>query len=418
MSNEKTVFVHMTSEQAATLEGLAGPVVGKRFALSAGTFVIGRESDADLSLPDDTGLSRVHAKIIADVDRYKIVDNDSRNGTLVNDKPIRSVHLFDGDIVRVGSSTLRFSQASAKRPPEPTAIYRPENDASRAPPGPTDPIPVARAPAAFPAWIAAVAGAVVVVVVLIGVAVGIFIGRGSATEADPVAAAATPTPTPTPSPAPTPTPTLASATAAADPAAPPAGASQTPQADVPWSNARFVAAAEEVVRIKSGGKVESVAVKDGDVVDKGEKIAVIAGVTASAADIATRKESISALESVAESNPRAATALAEEKAELQKLLAQTAQMPIVAPAAGTVHQLVLRVGDTVRGGQVVARIAAGAARVEVDGVTAAAGATCELQMKDGSTMKGMAREQKDKTLIVEASGDAKDVVKARCQPSP
>lgn len=433
MSNEKTVMVQVLGDNAASLDGIAGPVVGKRFALSAGTFIIGREADADLSLPDDAGLSRVHAKIVADGEQYKIVDNDSRNGTLVNDKPVRSIHLFDGDIVRIGSSTLRFSQASARRPPEPTAIIHPDKLAPRAPPGPTAPIAAPRPPAIAP-WVAAVAGAGALVLVLSAVVIGIFIGRSDAPPA-PVAAAQPMKSEPAKSEPmksePVTSEPAKSEPAKSEPAPPAAPAAAAAESSMPWSAARFVGGVDEVVRLKQAGKVESVDVKDGDAVEKGAPLAVIVGVGASAADIATRKESIAALESVAESNQRAAKQLAEEKAELQKLLAQTAKIKVTSPSSGRVQQLVLAPGESVRSGQVIARIVGAPARIEVDvaaSVAAAlsAGAACELRPQGATdvateVVKGTLREKREKgpdsvTLSIEPAtpADAKSAVQARC----
>lgn len=435
MSNEKTVMVQVLGEGAASLDGIAGPVVGRRFALTAGTFVIGREADADLSLPDDNGLSRVHAKIVADGERYKIIDNESRNGTLVNDKPVRSVHLFDGDIVRVGSSTMRFSQATARRNMEPTALIHPDQLAPpgpRPPPGPTGPIAPPRGPALAP-WIAAVAGAAVTVLVLLAVVIGIFIGRGSGgPESVPPIAATEPAGNDPATPVKEPAAPVADAIVVTEPVGAAPVAASGSGAETPFSPARFVAGVDDVVRIKGGGKVESVDVKDGDTVEKGAQLAIVVGVGASAADIATRKESIAALESVAESNERAAKALAEERAGLEKLLAQTAKLKVAAPAAGKVQQLVLSPGDVVRSGQVVARIVGAPARVEIDVDAALAarlepGAACELVLKEeGATApaaQGTLREKRDNgaqvTLSIEPAADAaraKDVVKARCPP--
>lgn len=413
MSNEKTVMVQILGDGAAALEGISGPVVGKRFALSAGTFIIGREDNADLSLPDDSGLSRVHAKIVADGDHYKIIDNESRNGTLVNDKPVRSIHLFDGDILRIGSCTLRFSQASARRPPEVTAITQPDRLAPRAPPGPTAPMQAPAAPALAP-WIMGVAAASVIALVLVAIAVGIFIGRGDAAVDAPVAVA--PAAPARIAPAPAPDVALPAALAPAALAALAADAGTIAPVDVPFVPARFVAGVDDVVRIKVGGKVESVDVKDGDSVEKGALLAVVVGVGASAADIATRKESITALESVAESNARAAKQLAEERAALQTLLAQTTKLKVVAPATGTVQQLVLVVGETVRSSQVVARIVGAPSRAEIDVDASAAarlepGAVCELKLKEG-VAQGTLREKRGTTLSIEPS--PRDVVSARC----
>lgn len=57
----------------------------------------------------DMYISRRHAKIIMERNRYRIEDLDSRNGTFVNDNKIKSQILNDGDIIRLGQSFLRFN---------------------------------------------------------------------------------------------------------------------------------------------------------------------------------------------------------------------------------------------------------------------------------------------------------------------
>ena len=71
-------------------------------------FVIGRNSDCSLSIADPN-VSRVHAQIVATDDGFVITDNNSTNGTLVNDVAITSTVLRSGDLIRVGPVQARFS---------------------------------------------------------------------------------------------------------------------------------------------------------------------------------------------------------------------------------------------------------------------------------------------------------------------
>ena len=108
VTDERTVMF-VLPERRAVLACVGGRFAGRSFELGAGTFTIGRSPDCSLCLADDQGASRVHAKIFAEGDVYTLVDNESRNGTLVNGKPIRQKELRDGDELKVSGCILRFA---------------------------------------------------------------------------------------------------------------------------------------------------------------------------------------------------------------------------------------------------------------------------------------------------------------------
>lgn len=110
MSNERTVMFQLPSVLSGTLACIAGTVAGRSWELSAGTFVIGRLEASDLHLPSEPGVSKTHAKIVAEGDRYVLVDCESRNGTIVNGAPIQRHVLRDGDEIRICGCVLRFTQ--------------------------------------------------------------------------------------------------------------------------------------------------------------------------------------------------------------------------------------------------------------------------------------------------------------------
>lgn len=66
-------------------------------------FTIGRRSAADLHLTSGD-VSRYHADIVSDGDRYTIKDVGSRHGTFVNDREVVEQILADGDHIRLGRS--------------------------------------------------------------------------------------------------------------------------------------------------------------------------------------------------------------------------------------------------------------------------------------------------------------------------
>jgi hypothetical protein len=407
MTQEKTVMVNVFGDQAASLTGIEGGVNGEQYVLSKGTFVIGRDEGADLSLADEPGMSRVHAKIVAENDRYRIIDNQSRNGTLVNGRPVQSELLYDGDLIGVGTCVLRFAQRGVKRPP--TTAPRVLAAASGA-------VPSAAPPASN--WLAAVVGAVIMAVVVAAVLIGIFIGRDG--QETPPALAPVPT-APTAIAPPVPSPPAATDTAAADAG----GGAGTAVVAMEAAPAALVDAEQQPLRLRAGGKITSVSAKEGDVVLKGAVIAVVAGGAISASAIATRRASIAALESVADANKRAAAQLAIEKGELRRILASSATTTVTATEAGKLKGLNLSVGAVARSGQVVGFIITKPASVTVDvdakvSSTLPAGTNCTLTRADGTTLRGTLVEtvygSGAVTLHIEPAGDATGVATALCAP--
>jgi pSer/pThr/pTyr-binding forkhead associated (FHA) protein len=68
---------------------------------------IGRLSANDVVL-SDPNVSRRHAELRLNGDRWVVTDLGSTNGTSVNDKLAREQTLNDGDMLAFGSSRLRF----------------------------------------------------------------------------------------------------------------------------------------------------------------------------------------------------------------------------------------------------------------------------------------------------------------------
>lgn len=70
--------------------------------------LIGRDLASDVAL-EDTSVSRTHAAIDQDDTGYMILDMASRNGTFVDDQPLRGARrLTGGELIRVGSTILKF----------------------------------------------------------------------------------------------------------------------------------------------------------------------------------------------------------------------------------------------------------------------------------------------------------------------
>ena len=71
---------------------------------------LGRRPEADVCLPWDPEISRLHAELLHRGGEWIVVDDGlSQNGTLVNGLPVkRRRRLRDGDYITVGHTTLTF----------------------------------------------------------------------------------------------------------------------------------------------------------------------------------------------------------------------------------------------------------------------------------------------------------------------
>lgn len=84
----------------------------RQFTLQQNTSV-GRANENAVVLGDNTTVSRSHARIWLEGDRFKIHDLDSANGTFVNGTRIRQPQMLqDGDVVRFGELEFMFKQLS------------------------------------------------------------------------------------------------------------------------------------------------------------------------------------------------------------------------------------------------------------------------------------------------------------------
>ena len=96
----------------------------KEVPLSQGVVTIGRLPDNVIQI-DNLAVSGHHAKIYWDGDKYVVEDNNSLNGTYVNNVRVSRSALKDGDAVLVGKHTLDFKDEwpsnapAAQRPAQP-----------------------------------------------------------------------------------------------------------------------------------------------------------------------------------------------------------------------------------------------------------------------------------------------------------
>jgi Nif-specific regulatory protein len=72
--------------------------------------LLGRGGACQVALPDPI-CSRVHARIVAEEERWIVADNKSRNGTYVNGQKVSEAALGDGHVIRIGTTELEFRES-------------------------------------------------------------------------------------------------------------------------------------------------------------------------------------------------------------------------------------------------------------------------------------------------------------------
>jgi len=90
------------------LKVVKGRFTGKTFNVTAEELTIGRV-ESNILVVFDAGVSRQHAVIRQDPLGWRIADLGSRNGTLLNGAPVVEEALSDGDLITLGSVSMRFS---------------------------------------------------------------------------------------------------------------------------------------------------------------------------------------------------------------------------------------------------------------------------------------------------------------------
>jgi len=97
--------------------------LGKRFSLADGPVRIGRGEDNEVVLLSDS-VSRRHAQIETRSGQHHVVDNDSTNGTYVNDELVRERALCRGDQIKIGDTILKFLSGTDLESQYHETIYR------------------------------------------------------------------------------------------------------------------------------------------------------------------------------------------------------------------------------------------------------------------------------------------------------
>ncbi len=92
--------------RSAQLVGVSGDLTGQTFPVKEGA-LIGRLDTAEVRV-SHLEVSRRHCQIERAGDGFQVNDLGSRSGTRVNDIPVKTVPLRDGDLIAVGQVVFRF----------------------------------------------------------------------------------------------------------------------------------------------------------------------------------------------------------------------------------------------------------------------------------------------------------------------
>jgi hypothetical protein len=87
------------------LEIQSGPLAGNKIELKPGQRVsLGRTSQADFAFPGDSHMSGIHFALECSEETCRLIDANSRNGTLLNDGKVSEKTLTDGDRIVAGET--------------------------------------------------------------------------------------------------------------------------------------------------------------------------------------------------------------------------------------------------------------------------------------------------------------------------
>lgn len=114
-------------ETGAKLVCTAGPKAGSEFPLAGEEVVVGRASDAQISIPD-TSVSRRHLKLTPVGAGWAVADLGSGNGTEVNGAKIEEeTPLRNGDVLTLGDTELAFVDSANTTDRRPVPVARPSS---------------------------------------------------------------------------------------------------------------------------------------------------------------------------------------------------------------------------------------------------------------------------------------------------
>ncbi len=101
------IDIQSTNVQGAVTWTPVLEINGTRHPITHSRTVIGRGSDADITV-DDTGISRKHVEILWDGTRAQVNDLGSTNGSLLNGNPVARAALPPDSVIDIGRTRIVF----------------------------------------------------------------------------------------------------------------------------------------------------------------------------------------------------------------------------------------------------------------------------------------------------------------------
>ena len=95
-------------------------VNGKRYPITQARTIIGRGSDADITV-DDTGISRKHVEILWDGKRAQVNDLGSTNGSKLNGAPVKKALIEPDSLIEIGRTRILFRVLPQSETSDPVA---------------------------------------------------------------------------------------------------------------------------------------------------------------------------------------------------------------------------------------------------------------------------------------------------------
>lgn len=105
LAHQAVRFAGAPAPPTPSLRVISGPLAGCTLKLKAG-LVLGRDSSCDLSLPEDPGISRKHARVDFDGRSWILTDLQSSNGTYLNAVRLPTACISAGDKITLGQTNL------------------------------------------------------------------------------------------------------------------------------------------------------------------------------------------------------------------------------------------------------------------------------------------------------------------------
>ena len=112
LTEDPTLSTGMIEVKSVNVKGTVAwtPVLdinGKRYPIRSSRTVIGRGSDADITV-DDTGISRKHVEVLWDGTRAQVNDLGSTNGSKLDGSPVSKAPLSPDSVIDIGRTRIVF----------------------------------------------------------------------------------------------------------------------------------------------------------------------------------------------------------------------------------------------------------------------------------------------------------------------